>query len=393
VIYDAIIVGAGPGGSSAAYVLGSAGWKVLVVEKENVPRYKTCGGGLSFHMLRKYFPFSFDAVIESRCQSISYALGKNMVTHPLPDNQMGMVMRDRFDAYILSQAPVEVCQGVHIHKVSEQADRVVVEDKNGATYEARYLIGADGASSVVARSLGLRRKKPLVAAIEVEAAASPEVMSRFSGGAVFIFGEIRLGYLWIFPKSDHLSVGVGAYHPRPGELQAALKRVMTRFGVSLDGCKIHGHPIPVYTRREKIASARTLLVGDAAGLVDPLSGEGIRMAIKSGHMAARALLEGHPERYPGRVLHEIGASQSLGMVLIPVFYYLTELAFLFGVHNPFANQAFMDLLSDKISYRGVMLRLFATLPLFILTELTAALAGLFGGPARRQKIRSAVYSL
>lgn len=389
--YDTIIVGGDPGGGTAAYFLGEAGQRVLVLEKESLPRYKPCGGALSSHLLEQ-FPFSFEQVIESRVRAISYTLGKHTVTIPLPAPSMRMVMRGGFDALILSHARAEVRTMVTVLSVEEKEDRVVVETRGGDRIESRYLIAADGANSVVARSLGLRRGKIMAAAIEVEAPAPAAVLDRFADTPMFIFGEVRLGYLWIFPKSDHLSIGIGALHPKPGELKATLRRVMARFGISLDGLPMHGHPLPIYIHHEPIATQRILLVGDAAGLVDPFSGEGIRFAIKSGRLAAEAILSGHVERYPALVNRQIGLNHKIAVGVALFYYHFPDLCFAFGVRNPFATFAFLDLLSDHASYVEVLLRLFGSLPLFLITESLVALAGLLVGPDRRDWIRKVIYS-
>ena len=270
--YDVIIVGGGPAGGTAAYFLGRAGRRVLILEKDLLPRYKACGGGISVHILEQ-FPISFETVIESKVKAISYALGAETITVPVSDQSVRMVMRDEFDAYLLKHAAAEIRQGVAVSAVEERADGVIVETAEGERIEGSYLIAADGANSVVARSVGLRRKKVMAGAIEVEAVVPAEVFARFADKPIFIFGEVATGYLWIFPKSDHLSVGIGALYPKPGELQATLERVMTRYGISIRGQPQKGHPIPIYNRREPISTHRTLLVGDAAGLVDPFSGE------------------------------------------------------------------------------------------------------------------------
>src|SRR5512141_2801483 len=109
-LYDVIIIGSGPAGSTAAYFLSTQGKKVLLLEKQSLPRYKTCGGGLSLQML-KQFPFSFDPVIDIQVQKTTYALKGETVTFDLPSQSIGMVMRDQFDAFILEHAHADVLTG------------------------------------------------------------------------------------------------------------------------------------------------------------------------------------------------------------------------------------------------------------------------------------------
>ncbi len=365
---DVIIVGAGPGGASAAYQLGKAGLRVRVIEKETLPRYKPCGGGISLRALAHYFPFSFDPVIESHAQALAYTYNHEAVTIPVEKDNLAFVMRDRFDAYILEHARAEVHQGQAVQGIHELDDRVRLTTRDGGTFESRYLIGADGANSIAARTIRKQNRSRPAAGLEIETPAPPEVISSFNGAPLFILGVVNYGYAWIFPKGDHLSVGIAAFQPKPGELQGKVRSIMAGYGIGLDQGIWHGHPIPIYSGPGKLATRRILLVGDAAGLVDPLTGEGIRLAIKSGFLAADAVLKQNSNAYVRAVTRQIGFNHSLGIPLSALFYGLVEPCFALGVSNPYANRAFMDMLSDRTQYPSVILRMASSLPIFAVRE-------------------------
>jgi flavin-dependent dehydrogenase len=291
-----------------------------------------------------------------------------MVTIPLKNSSLCMVMRDEFDAYLVRHAHAELLEGLAVQGVEEKSDSVTVETTDGRRFEADYLVGADGANSIVARALNLRRKKVLAGAIEVEATVPDKILARYANKPILIFGEVGIGYLWVFPKAGHVSVGVGALNPKPGELQAALERVTDRLGISIHGQPRSGHPLPIYNRREPIKTTRALLAGDAAGLVDPFTGEGIRFAIKSGRLAAEAILSGHPERYAGSVGQQIGRDHRLGSTLTDLFYPFPGLFFELALRNPTLSHGLANMVDDRIGYGRLLLGLAGTFPLFILTK-------------------------
>jgi geranylgeranyl reductase family protein len=393
--YDVVIVGAGPAGGTAAYDLGAAGKRVLVLEKATLPRYKACGGGISARFLAQAFPFSFETVPQARVDAFTYAYDGQQVRIPLRPGAVTMVMRDQLDAFILSQADVDVRTGAAVKSVVETAENVRGETQDGQVYTCGAVIGADGANSVVARAVGLRRQRQLVAALEVEATPPPDVMERFGHEAVFIFGEAPRGYLWIFPKPDHLSVGIAVMHPGPGVLQETLVRVMARYGIAVDlkADTLHGHPIPLYQRREPIATARVLLAGDAAGLVDPFSGEGIRYAIKSGRIAAGAILRNRVARYTDEIDRQIGRQHAAAIRVANLFYQLEDICLWLGAPNPFTTAAIVDMLADRASDVDVLRRAIQTLPVYAVTELAAWAAGKIRGAQAAGRIRARVYAL
>jgi flavin-dependent dehydrogenase len=235
--------------------------------------------------------------------------------------------------------------------VVEERDKVRVSTADGQELAARYLLGADGANSVVARALGLRQKKVLGAAIKAEVQVDGRTLAEYAQTALFEFGAVPGGYLWIFPKKEHLSVGVAVLGKSRADLKGILRREMTKFGIELDGTLLHAHPLPVHWYHERLATERTLLVGDAAGLVDPLLGEGIRYAVRSARLAAEAIAEDEVRAYMSGVQQEIGAGLRRARWLARLFYRrLPRLCFLLGVRNPRMVQTFADMLDERASY-------------------------------------------
>lgn len=219
--YDVMIAGAGPGGATAAYELACRGIRVGVVEKQRLPRSKPCGGCLSLKIDRLLDP-DFHPLVERTIHGVRFTFKGLRPVHRRSDRPVAyMVMRDRFDAWLVAkarQAGAEVHEGEAVRVVHEQADGVEVDTTRG-TYHGRFLIGADGATGVVARQLGLKPGKRLAVALEGEATVPPILLEALGDEVWIEFGSIPYGYGWVFPKGTHLSVGIGGLkdqvtHPR-----------------------------------------------------------------------------------------------------------------------------------------------------------------------------------
>ena len=311
-VYDVIVVGAGPAGATLAYALAERGVNVLILDKAALPRHKACGGGLTLKTIRR-LPFDVSSVVELQAAGLilSYA-GREILKAELHEPAAALVMRNRFD-YLLVQKALEkgahLMQGIGVTGIEETDEQVAVY-AGGDKYYGRLLAGADGVNSTVARSAGLLLRREVGTAIETELVVPREALEDQGAHATFDFGVLRHGYGWIFPKKDHLTVGVfQARHGKARELSRRLKVFVDCQPVLRGGrcLSVRGHLIPLGGRREKLHRGRTLLIGDAANLADPWLGEGICYAISSAHLAAgvvyRALNESVPDlsEYTSRI--------------------------------------------------------------------------------------------
>ena len=299
---EVIVAGSGPGGTLAAYTLARSGVEVWLLERSRHPRLKACGGGVSRKVAR-LLDFSLDPIVEATIRGAWLAYqGHVEAAYDSPEPVAWMVMRDRLDALLAHQARAAgarlledtVVQGVY----QEENGTIQVQTSRG-TFTCQYLIGADGAHSQVRRSLGARRPR-LAPALEWEIQAPSSLVARFQGRVWIDVGWVPWGYGWVFPKQGRLSTGLagfGSVGPQPRRLvqpRETLMRFLGQFesGVLLSQPTLRmGHPIPLYIEAPDLGRDRMLLVGDAAGLVDPFFGEGIYYALRSGQLAAEAILK------------------------------------------------------------------------------------------------------
>jgi geranylgeranyl reductase family protein len=302
-VYDTLVIGMGPAGATAAYQLSRAGLSVLGLDKATHPRYKVCGGGLSARIDR-ILDEDYKSVVEHTVYGIQFSYrGADPFFLDSSSPIAYMVMRDRFDHLLLEKARrvgSEVHESEPVTSCRQLPDGIEVTTDRGR-YLAKVLIGADGANSLVAQQLFPGRRSRRMATLESEIPIGTVPHYPGAGRALIDIGATPAGYAWIFPKQERLSVGVGDLR---GGL-ASPKKIFDQFVRDEKGLapwKVPqpvGHPLPVFSEdnlvkedRESVGlvSGQALLVGDAAHLIDPLFGEGIYYAVRSGQLAAESIL-------------------------------------------------------------------------------------------------------
>jgi geranylgeranyl reductase family protein len=320
-MYDVIISGAGPAGSMTAHTCAKAGLKVLLLDKATFPRDVPCGGGISVRskniLLHAGIDFPSD-LIEHELTGLQF-MGPDQTPFILRSSKtLGYtVKRKAFDNYLVKQAVNVGAQFVDsciLQQVETHQNRITVETEKGI-FESHLLIGADGVTSTVGRLSGLR--KPLNpdrvgVALEVEVPISRKLWSSVLDPSVVLFWflNIPFGYFWVFPRKDSLSLGIGGMAKKLGNASKKLDGLARIFS------KRHGLPpflIPKIRGRMLLAleypaletTDRILLVGDAAGLVDIFTGQGICYALESGFLAAKTVIKSvRNKRFTKQMLSE-----------------------------------------------------------------------------------------
>ncbi len=368
-MYDCIVVGSGPSGGSAAYHLAKQNHEVLVLEKESLPRYKPCGGGLP-PSVQRWFDFDFAPAVSLGVNQVQY-------TWQMDDPQlvelglaepMWMVRRDVFDHYLMQQAQklgASLKENTEVTSIKWHSDHWQVSTKNpleAATqteiFRSKYLIAADGARGSMAKWLGFKdRKKRMGAALEVEAI----VNTNNDATLYFDFGSVQNGYIWNFPKADGYSIGVGTF--RGGENKQNLKEIAEvyahSFGVDFKKIKHYAHPLCLWDGNMALHTQNAVLTGEAACIVDPFTAEGIRPALFTGMLAAQAIaqsLNGDSDalkKYTKKVQDEWGADMAWAQRLGGLFYRVPKFAYNVGIKRPAATRRMGKLLSGEERYRDI----------------------------------------
>lgn len=307
--YDALVVGGGPAGSATAHHLASSGCSVLLADRAKFPRDKPCGGGLTTRAWLQC-PVDPTPVVEEEVDLVElrFRYG-DAVVRQAHEPVIRMTQRRRLDAFLLDQARLagaEVREGVRVNL----GDRPQID---GEVIDVDVVIGADGANGTAARAFGLGGGLVHGVALEGNVPYSRLSRDRYAKRAVIELADIPGGYGWVFPKSDHVNVGVGAWGTEGPTLRDHLSRVCEAHGLTVDELSgLRGHRLPLRRAKTRIASQRALLVGDAAGLIDPVSGDGMYECFISARLAAVSVADFLSGRVPSLDGYQRAVDDELG---------------------------------------------------------------------------------
>ncbi len=360
--YDLIVAGGGPAGASAAETAARSGLRVLVLEKRVMPRMKACAGGVP-RKAQEFLGLDLSPLAGPPIRGLTLSWrGESSRTVRGGEIQGWVVKREEFDRILLERARAagaEILEGCGLLDLTDQGGTVRAVTPRGE-FSAPVLVGADGARSLVARRLGLRRRRGDGFAIETRVRVPDRILEERSGLLSFDLGAAPGGYGWIFPLADSLNVGVGTRLARFKRLPDSLNAYLAREGLpGAAAGEVRGSALACGLPPFGLQRGRCCLAGDAAGLVDRLSGEGIYSALLSGRLAGQAaadFLGGKAplSAYRGRVRRELGGNLLAARIIARLTDLSPRKAFALSIKSERRVRAAMAVVQGEISYLDLL---------------------------------------
>lgn len=293
-VWDVVVVGAGPAGASAAHAAACTGRRVLLLEKAELPRYKTCGGGI-IGPSRDALPPGFELPLRDRVHAVTFSLNGRLTRTRRSRNMLfGLINRPDFDAQLVDSAKdagASVRTGVTVSRVeqhgAEVPDRrtVAVVLGDGEVVLARAVVGADGSAGRIGAHVGVKVDQ-VDLGLEAEIPVPAPVAEDWAGRVLIDWGPIPGSYGWVFPKGDTLTVGVISARGEGAATKRYLEDFIGRLGLAgFEPSISSGHLTRCRAEDSPLSRGRVLVCGDAAGLLEPWTREGISFALRSGRLA------------------------------------------------------------------------------------------------------------
>lgn len=329
--FDVIIIGSGPAGASAAFELAKSNLKVAIIEKEKLPRYKTCGGGFVYRG-RRDLPFDISEAVEREFFDVDIRFDNKKLAFKTVREQpiISMIMRDTFDHLITKEAQklgVTLFEGEKLLQL--ELGEIASLKTSRRQITTKFIIAADGALSPTAKMAGWEETRMMCPALEYEIKVPEADFKRLSNSARFDIDVVPYGYGWCFPKEKHLSVGVGNFmkNKKAINLKANYQTYLKYLGITeVLESEAHGFIIPISPRTDGFVKQNVFLCGDAAGFADPVTAEGISNAIYSGVLVAKSIAESSLDLEKAKKLYESKLEEKLipelriGVRLAKIFY-------------------------------------------------------------------------